>query len=152
VARGDEPLTVAECGNTKNQGECLNIHEKKIARMEIKIPGQDAEDIIEQLLGGSEDEALMQTLTKEKALVRIRLENRRGHYVTIVDFGNAEDAKQLGIKDMARELKKKLAAGGTIRDSWIEIQGDHRQKIKKLLIEMGFKEDNILIDEGVTET
>jgi translation initiation factor 1 len=26
-----------------------------------------------------------------------------------VDFGNAEDAKQLGIKDMARELKKKLA-------------------------------------------
>jgi hypothetical protein len=40
--------------------------------MEIKIPGQDAEDIIEQLLGGSEEEALMQTLTKEKALVRIR--------------------------------------------------------------------------------
>jgi translation initiation factor 1 len=123
-----------------------------MAGMEIKIPGQDAEDIIEQLLGGSENETLMQTLTKEKALVRIRLENRRGHYVTIVDFGNAEDAKQLGIKEMARELKKKLAAGGTIRDSWIEIQGDHRQKVKKLLIEMGFKEDNILIDEGITET
>ncbi|MEM1836404.1 MAG: translation initiation factor [Pyrobaculum sp.] len=119
--------------------------------MEIRIPGQDAEDIISQLLGQSEDKSLIQTITKEKALVRIRLENRRGHYVTIVDFGNSEDAKQLGIKDMARELKKKLAAGGTIRDSWIEIQGDHRQKVKKLLIEMGFREENILIDEGVSE-
>ncbi|MFN3804697.1 MAG: translation initiation factor [Pyrobaculum sp.] len=120
--------------------------------MEIKIPGQDAEDIIDQLLGGADEKSLMQTITKEKALIRIRLENRRGHYVTIVDFGNSEDAKQLGIKDMARELKKRLAAGGTIRDSWIEIQGDHRQKVKKLLIEMGFKEENILIDEGVTES
>jgi len=120
--------------------------------MEIKLPGQDAEDIIDQLLGGGEDSALMQTITKEKALIRIRLENRRGHYVTIVDFGNSDDAKQLGIKDLARELKKKLAAGGTIRDSWIEIQGDHRHKVKKLLVEMGFKEENILIDEGVAET
>lgn len=120
--------------------------------MEIRIPGQDAEDIIDQLLGGGEDKALMQTITKEKALIRIRLENRRGHYITIVDFGNSEDAKQLGIKDMARELKKRLAAGGTIRDSWIELQGDHRQKVKKILIEMGFKEENILIDERVTET
>jgi translation initiation factor 1 len=80
--------------------------------MEIKLPGQDAEDIIDQLLGGSENDTLMQTLTKEKALVRIRLENRRGHYVTIVDFGNAEDAKQLGIKDMARELKRDWRPGG----------------------------------------
>lgn len=41
--------------------------------MEIKIPGQDAEDIIDQLLGQSEDKSLIQTITKEKALVRIRL-------------------------------------------------------------------------------
>lgn len=119
--------------------------------MEIRLPGQDAEDIIDQLLGGGEEQAIMQSITKEKAMVRIRLENRRGHLVTIVDFGNSDDAKQLGIKDMARELKRRLAAGGTIRDSWIEIQGDHRHKVKKILVEMGFREDNILVDEGVSQ-
>ncbi len=119
--------------------------------MEIRIPGQDTEDIIEQLLDSGGDKSLMQTITKEKAMIRIRLENRRGHYVTIVDFGNTDDARRLGIKDMARELKKRLAAGGTIRDSWIEIQGDQRQKVKRLLVDMGFREENILIDEGITE-
>ncbi|AEA12975.1 MAG: translation initiation factor [Thermoproteus sp.] len=119
--------------------------------MGVEFPEKDAEDIVSQLLGGGEENEIIQSITKEKALIHIRLEKRKSHLVTIVDFGNSDDAKQLGIKDLARELKKKLAAGGTIRDSWIEIQGDHRQKIKKMLIDMGFKEENILVDEEVKE-
>ncbi|MEZ0247757.1 MAG: translation initiation factor [Thermoproteus sp.] len=119
--------------------------------MGVEFPDKDAEDIVSQLLGGGEQEQIYQSITKEKALIHIRLEKRKSHLVTIVDFGNSDDAKQLGIKDLARELKKRLAAGGTIRDSWIEIQGDHRQKIKKMLIDMGFKEENILVDEEVKE-
>lgn len=120
--------------------------------MGVEFPDKDAEDIVSQLLGGGEEDQMLQTITKEKALIHIRLERRKSHLVTIIDFGNTDDAKQLGIKDLARELKKRLAAGGTIRDSWIEIQGDHRQKVKKMLIDMGFKEENILIDEEVKET
>ncbi|CCC82610.1 translation initiation factor [Thermoproteus tenax] len=120
--------------------------------MGVEFPDRDAEDIVSQLLGGGEEDQMLQTITKEKALIHIRLERRKSHLVTIIDFGNTDDAKQLGIKDLARELKKRLAAGGTIRDSWIEIQGDHRQKVKKMLIDMGFKEENILIDEEVKET
>ncbi|MDT7869223.1 MAG: translation initiation factor [Thermoproteus sp.] len=119
--------------------------------MGVEFPQKDAEDIVSQLLGGGEENEIIQSITKEKALIHIRLEKRKSHLVTIVDFGSSDDAKQLDIKDLARELKKKLAAGGTIRDSWIEIQGDHRQKIRRMLIDMGFKEENILVDEEVKE-
>lgn len=124
----------------------------KTERMGANLPGQDAEDIISKLLGEAGSDEFVQTIAKEKVLIRVRLENRRGHYVTIIDFADARDTKRLDIKGLARELKKKLAAGGTTRDGRIEIQGDHRHKVRKLLTEMGFKEDNILVDEGSLET
>ncbi len=35
----------------------------------------------------------------------------------------------------------------------IEVQGDQRQRVKKLLVELGgFREENILIDETIVET
>jgi translation initiation factor 1 len=36
------------------------------------------------------------------------------------------------------KLKKKCASGGTIKDGRIELQGDHRSKVKESLEEMGF--------------
>ncbi len=109
----------------------------------------DVDELLESLLG-KEESPIEETIVKEQTIVRIRLERRRRHMVTVIEFDGAE-AKKLDIENIAKELKRKLAAGGTVRDNVIELQGDHRLKVKKILADMGFNPDNILIDESVRE-
>ncbi len=56
-------------------------------------------------------------------------------------------SEEMNPKELARKLKKKLACGGTYKDGKIELQGDHRDKIKKLLVENGFTEEQIEVIE-----
>jgi translation initiation factor 1 len=51
----------------------------------------------------------------------------------------------VNLKNILTKAKKKCASGGTVRDNEVELQGDHRFKMKKLLIDLGFPEENILI-------
>jgi len=48
-------------------------------------------------------------------------------------------------KSISKELKRKLACGGTWKNGKIELQGDHRPRVKQLLKEMGYDEDQIEI-------
>ena len=57
------------------------------------------------------------------------------------------DAKEINMKDLTKRLKAKLACGGTTKDGKIELQGDHKQKVKTFLIEMGFPAETIKIKE-----
>lgn len=78
------------------------------------------------------------TLAKEAAKVKVYTTRRAfGKSVTVIE-GVTEGAKEL-----AKNLKSKLAAGGTIKEGRIEIQGDHAAKVKKLLLASGFKEEQI---------
>ncbi len=53
-------------------------------------------------------------------------------------------SKDMNPEDMLRKLKKKLACGGTYKDGRLELQGDHREKLKRLLVnEFGFNEEQI---------
>lgn len=77
---------------------------------------------------------------KEEQILTIRTEKRKfGKIITIVSGFN----KEVQIKDIAKELKKKLACGGTVKNQEIELQGDHRKKTRKALIEAGFDEEKI---------
>jgi translation initiation factor 1 len=67
-----------------------------------------------------------------------------GRVVTVVRFiGNFD----VNLKNILTKAKKKCASGGTVRDNEVELQGDHRFKMKKFLIDLGFPEENILIQE-----
>ena len=46
-------------------------------------------------------------------------------------------------KSVSKELKRKLACGGTFKEGRIELQGNHKARVKDLLIEMGYEEDKI---------
>ncbi len=42
-------------------------------------------------------------------------------------------------KDVLKLLKKKLACGGAIKEEWIELQGNVKDKIKEILTKEGWK-------------
>jgi translation initiation factor 1 len=42
-------------------------------------------------------------------------------------------------KELAKKMQKACSVGGTVKDGSIEIQGDKREEVKRILIEAGFK-------------
>ena len=96
-------------------------------------------DIVE-LFGLPEELVEPEAFTRETLRIRIRREKRKfGRTVTIVEgFDETVD-----LKELARKLKKTLGCGGTHGNGYIELQGDHARKVKTLLVEEGFPEENI---------
>ncbi|AWR95951.1 stress response translation initiation inhibitor YciH [Acidianus brierleyi] len=98
----------------------------------------------DNLCGGLPPE-ICEQLNKEEQFIKVKLERRRyGKEVTVIEGISDSDVE---LKKIASELKSKLAAGGTVKNGRIEIQGDHREKVKDLLIKLGFPESNIMVIE-----
>ena len=53
------------------------------------------------------------------------------------------DPKINNLENVAKELKSKYACGGTAKDGYIFLQGDHRDTIKDTLVKLGFAEESI---------
>ncbi|MEM5834373.1 MAG: stress response translation initiation inhibitor YciH [Candidatus Aenigmatarchaeota archaeon] len=80
------------------------------------------------------------TIERETEKIRVFIERRRfDKPITIIE-GIKENAKEI-----TSHLKQKLACGGTFKKGHIELQGDHRAKIKELLVKLGYSEDLIEI-------
>lgn len=58
--------------------------------------------------------------------------------VTVVEGIDKNDIESVG-----KELKRRLACGGTAKDGRIILQGDHKAKIKRILVSLGYPEENI---------
>ncbi len=83
------------------------------------------------------------TIAKEEAKIRVYLDRRRyGKKMTIVE--GIEKESDPG--KITKILKSKLACGGTLKEGRIELQGDHRNKVKEILIKNGFDESKIEVD------
>jgi translation initiation factor 1 len=61
---------------------------------------------------------------------------RRGKAVTLVK--NLELSAE-EMKSLAKRLKQECGTGGTVKDGVIEIQGEHRERIAGVLIELGYR-------------
>ena len=85
-----------------------------------------------------EEEQFEEILPKQKQQLRVRIEkqHRGGKTVTVIDgfTGKEEDREQLG-----RLLKQKCGAGGSVKDGLILIQGEMKERVVKLLNELGYK-------------
>lgn len=46
-------------------------------------------------------------------------------------------------KEITKSFKTKIGTGGTFKNGQIELQGDHRDTVKDMLIKTGFAEDSI---------
>ncbi|MDV3103058.1 stress response translation initiation inhibitor YciH [Thermococcus waiotapuensis] len=87
---------------------------------------------------------LFKEVLKEQQRIRVYVEKARyGKLKTIIE---GIDEKEFDLEDIAKNLKAKLACGGTVKNGRIELQGDHRERVKKLLVELGFSEGLIEVE------
>ncbi|MEM2892096.1 MAG: stress response translation initiation inhibitor YciH [Thermoplasmata archaeon] len=86
--------------------------------------------------GLPEELCMCEQIAKEQQKIRILTDTRRyGKVVTVVE---GIDSADIDMEDLARKLKTRCAAGGTFKDGRIELQGDHKKKVKEVLEELGF--------------
>ena len=89
-------------------------------------------------IGGLPEE-LYEELDKSTTHIKVKKEKRKfGKIVTIVELSKKDNINQI-----AKELKKKLACGGAVKDNRIELQGNHINKIKKVLVQIGYEQNQI---------
>ncbi len=48
----------------------------------------------------------------------------------------------MDLKELSKELKSKCACGGTVKDGCVELQGNHKDEVKKALSDMGYTLEN----------
>jgi len=78
-------------------------------------------------------------IEREAKVIKIYTTNRRfDKPVTIIEGIDVKSAKSV-----SKELKRKLACGGTFKEGKIELQGNHKARVKDLLVQMGYEEDLI---------
>lgn len=71
-----------------------------------------------------------------KQRLKIQVEKRkRGKTVTVIR-GVANDDARAGL---LTDLKNACGSGGTIRDDNLEIQGDHRETLERILPQLGYR-------------
>lgn len=89
-----------------------------------------------EVCGLPKEICVCEDIAREQQKITITVDKRRyGKMMTIVD---GIDAHDLDIDALNTKLKNKCACGGTIKDGKIELQGDHRNRVKETLEDMGF--------------
>lgn len=86
--------------------------------------------------GRIEDQDTTSRVYEGDGILRLRRETsgRKGKGVTTI---SGFDLNEADLKTMAKQLKQKCSTGGTVKDGIIEIQGDHRDRLKTELEKLG---------------
>ena len=96
---------------------------------------------IDPITGLPKELGAWETITKEGQTIKVYLEKKKfKKFSTMIE---GIDEKEVSLKDLAKKLKEQFACGGTAKDGKIELQGDHKNKVKQFLVKMGFPPDTI---------
>lgn len=82
------------------------------------------------------DNTIEQPVRKQLPLLRVEKDKRKGKTATLITGHNGMEAE---VSALAKQLKTRMAVGGSTRDGEILLQGDVRQKAAVLLQEWGYK-------------
>jgi translation initiation factor 1 len=90
--------------------------------------------------GLPQDLCVCEAIAREQQKITVKIEKRKfGKKYTVV--GGIQ--REVDIGDIVKKLKSKFACGGTAKSNRIELQGDHKSRIKQALVELGFPEETI---------
>lgn len=98
--------------------------------------GADIEDGWKEVETSNKSKKSNETLEPSKHFLFFKKEKRRGKTVTLVgEFQLTKD----NATQLLKSLKKRLGCGGAYKDSYMEFQGEIKEKLKELLIKEGFR-------------
>jgi translation initiation factor 1 len=93
------------------------------------------------ICGLPEELCVCEDIAREAQKISVYTTKRKfGKLMTCVE---GMDDKNIDLKELLKTLKTDCACGGTTKDSRIELQGDHKEKVKKMLMKIGFSNDLI---------
>ena len=103
-------------------------------RIMVASSGDDSDKIEEPAFGD-----ILRDLDRDQVRIIVRLELRRFRKPTTLITG----LPPAEMEKVARDLKKRLATGGSAKDGQIILQGDHREASKDVLVKEVYSDSNI---------
>ncbi|MFT4303262.1 MAG: stress response translation initiation inhibitor YciH [Candidatus Woesearchaeota archaeon] len=98
---------------------------------------------IDPITGLPKELSVWENITKQDQQILVELEKRKfGKQYTVIKGLND---KEIDAKELTKKLKNKFACGGSFKSDTVELQGDHRHKMKEFLIAQGFAEQTIIV-------
>ena len=90
--------------------------------------------------GLPQDLCVCETIAREQQKIKVFIEKRKfgKKYTIITGVG-----KEANIDEILKTLKTKFACGGTAKGGQIELQGDHKSRMKAALVDLGFPEETV---------
>lgn len=79
----------------------------------------------------------------ETQQIEVYIERKKFNRIYTIIVGIT--TKEIDMKELVKNLKSKLACGGTIKDQKIELQGDHKNRVKQVLVQLGFAPSRIKV-------
>ena len=113
-----------------------NLADLLASNMGSKLQGDSFDTVKEDKKKKSSGAKTNEILPKNQHQLVFTYEKRKGKPVTLVGRFNIPENEK---KEVLKLLKKKLACGGAIKEEWIELQGDVKEKIKTVLEADGWK-------------
>jgi translation initiation factor 1 len=80
-------------------------------------------------------------IDKSEQKIRVFVESRKFNKPTTIVEGITDRGKEI-----TKQLKSKLACGGTYKDGRIELMGNHKDKVKELLVKLGYSAEQIEVN------
>jgi len=80
------------------------------------------------------------TIDREAQKIRVFIERRKFNKPVTIIEGITENTKKV-----ASQIKAKLACGGTVKENHIELQGDHTERLRDILMKLGYDSGQIEI-------
>lgn len=88
--------------------------------------------------GLPQDLCVCKTLEQQAQKIKIFVETRKFNKPTTVIAGLTGN-----VRDLVKTLKSKLACGGTYKENHIELQGDHIERAREILLKLGYADEQI---------
>ncbi|MBD3318612.1 stress response translation initiation inhibitor YciH [Candidatus Woesearchaeota archaeon] len=94
-----------------------------------------------QTCGLPQELCVCESIAKETQKITISIIRKKyGKKYTLI-----EGFEEIDLNSLCKRLKAKFACGGAVKKDSIELQGDHKQRVKEFLIAEGFAPETIVV-------